>query len=63
MLAFDILRGKLPLSEPMTIHAASRTPMFDWLVAGERSSLSELCPRLVKMIPGLHASQISRQLH
>ena len=30
MLALDILRGKLPLSEPPTTLAASRTPMFDW---------------------------------
>ena len=27
-LALDILRGKLPLSKPTTILAASRTPMF-----------------------------------
>ncbi len=30
LLALDILRGKLPLSEPTTILAKSRTPMFDW---------------------------------
>jgi len=63
MQAVGIWRGKLPLSEPMTIHAASRTPMFDWLVSGEGSSLSGLYSRLMQMIPVLHASRISRQLH
>jgi PAS domain S-box-containing protein len=30
-VALEVLRGELPLTKPVTILTASRTPMFDWL--------------------------------